>query len=448
MCHTPPDHRANTRNTVDFKVMVHKIHMGSQLPSVQGRQAVPDRRRGESVGLVDRGIPGRSAALRSLPRPEVRRGAGRRLPEEPEPRGLRRLPRQRQLRHRRESREPAAGRPTTSAPPATIPQGELEFDASIKGAHTIPQQSATRPGIVVDIVKVENGGAGQKPTVTFTVRDSQGNGIPMSAMSDHAEQDLNLARSHHGLRLYELRLGRDHARVRHRKSGQRAQVLARRHVHLHLYARHSGRRQRHVRDRHRSAARPHDPARHGEAVAARSTAPSIRCRTSRSMGRRSSKRRQVVDIAKCNGCHVSLSMHGDSRNQTRVLRLLPQPEQYGPSNPGTGDQLLADGPQDPLRRQHGAARARRTRSAASDFSDVRFPVMSNTGNAGRHGEVLHVPRERVGSGLPDRLEPGEDAAGPDDPDGPDDRRLHRLPREALRSGPRDVADRRQIRREL
>ena len=49
-----------------------------------------------------------------------------------------------------------------------IPQGELEFDASIKGAHTIPTESATRPGIVVDILKVDNGGAGKKPTVTFT----------------------------------------------------------------------------------------------------------------------------------------------------------------------------------------------------------------------------------------------------------------------------------------
>ena len=27
-----------------------------------------------------------------------------------------------------------------------IPQGELEFDASIKGAHTVPTESLTRPG--------------------------------------------------------------------------------------------------------------------------------------------------------------------------------------------------------------------------------------------------------------------------------------------------------------
>ena len=50
-----------------------------------------------------------------------------------------------------------------------IPQGELEFDASIKGAHTVPTESATRPGLVLNIVKVDNGVAGKAPTVTFTV---------------------------------------------------------------------------------------------------------------------------------------------------------------------------------------------------------------------------------------------------------------------------------------
>src|SRR5205823_3427528 len=62
-----------------------------------------------------------------------------------------------------------------------IPQGELEFDASILGAHTIPDQSATITGLNFTLVKVVNGGAGQKPSVTFTVRDNSGNGIPMTA---------------------------------------------------------------------------------------------------------------------------------------------------------------------------------------------------------------------------------------------------------------------------
>jgi OmcA/MtrC family decaheme c-type cytochrome len=64
-----------------------------------------------------------------------------------------------------------------------IPQGELEFDASIKGAHTYPQESVANPGLVLKILKVDDGLAGRKPTVTFTVRDFQGNGVTMPQLT-------------------------------------------------------------------------------------------------------------------------------------------------------------------------------------------------------------------------------------------------------------------------
>jgi OmcA/MtrC family decaheme c-type cytochrome len=63
-----------------------------------------------------------------------------------------------------------------------VPIGQ-EFDASVLGAHTVPAQSASLPGINVVLTKVANGGAGQTPTVTFTVKDNKGNGIPMSTFN-------------------------------------------------------------------------------------------------------------------------------------------------------------------------------------------------------------------------------------------------------------------------
>jgi len=54
------------------------------------------------------------------------------------------------------------------------PQGETEFDASIKGAHTIPTKSAQLKGLKIEILNVTNTGPGQKPTITFKVTNGDG----------------------------------------------------------------------------------------------------------------------------------------------------------------------------------------------------------------------------------------------------------------------------------
>lgn len=56
-------------------------------------------------------------------------------------------------------------------------QGEVPFDVSIIGAHTIPQFAPGLPGVVFKLDKVDNGGAGQKPTVTFEIHDKSGNPV-------------------------------------------------------------------------------------------------------------------------------------------------------------------------------------------------------------------------------------------------------------------------------
>jgi OmcA/MtrC family decaheme c-type cytochrome len=64
-----------------------------------------------------------------------------------------------------------------------IPEGELEFDASIKGAHTIPRFSRDLPGVKFEIIEVKNTGPGQKPSVTLKITDNSGFPIETSQMS-------------------------------------------------------------------------------------------------------------------------------------------------------------------------------------------------------------------------------------------------------------------------
>ena len=62
-------------------------------------------------------------------------------------------------------------------------QQTLPFDATVIGAHTMPTSQPGINGINFTLVKVANGGAGQKPTVTFTVKDNAGNPISMSTLA-------------------------------------------------------------------------------------------------------------------------------------------------------------------------------------------------------------------------------------------------------------------------
>jgi OmcA/MtrC family decaheme c-type cytochrome len=63
-----------------------------------------------------------------------------------------------------------------------IPQGVMDFDASILGAHVVPTQSNLLQGLAVNIVKVTNSMAGQTPTVAFTVLNTAGAGVPISQL--------------------------------------------------------------------------------------------------------------------------------------------------------------------------------------------------------------------------------------------------------------------------
>jgi OmcA/MtrC family decaheme c-type cytochrome len=181
MCHQPQTSDPNSGNSLDMKVFIHSIHMGSSLPSVIAGKPYAvgstdwstvvdpaDVRRCQKCHNPNNGaaqtnnwLTNPSRAACGACHNDVNFATG--------------------LNH--------VNLPQVDDAQCTnchIPQGELEFDASIMGAHTIPDQSATIAGLNFTMVKVTNGGAGQKPVVTFTVRDNKGNGIPMSTFTSNS----------------------------------------------------------------------------------------------------------------------------------------------------------------------------------------------------------------------------------------------------------------------
>src|SRR5262249_28581395 len=50
--------------------------------------------------------------------------------------------------------------------------------------HVVPEDSSSLKGLVPGISKVDNGRAGQKPIVTFTVKDKSGAGVPLSQLEN------------------------------------------------------------------------------------------------------------------------------------------------------------------------------------------------------------------------------------------------------------------------
>jgi OmcA/MtrC family decaheme c-type cytochrome len=192
LCHQPQNVDPTTGNSLDLKVMAHKIHMGSSLPSVvaggtyeiagymgsisnfstvvdpasaQRCEVCHSQTTGAAQDKVFMTEPTRAACGACHDDVNFATGANH-------PGGI-----------QNDDKECAN---------CHIPQGEMPFDASIMGAHVVntdtaasyPQNPDTLlPGINLAITGVSNTAAGATPTVSFTLKDNNGNNIPLSQVS-------------------------------------------------------------------------------------------------------------------------------------------------------------------------------------------------------------------------------------------------------------------------
>jgi OmcA/MtrC family decaheme c-type cytochrome len=375
LCHTPQTTDPDTGNTVNLPVMVHKIHMGSSLPSVKAgkpyqiigfNQTVldfstvvfpSDARRCEVCHDQKSGATQASAYLK---------------------------PNRAACGACHDNVNFATGENHASLPQISdnqcstchTPQGELEFDVSISGAHTIPAHSLTLPGVAIELLKVETAAAGQKPKVTFTLKDKSGTPIPTNQLnrlafvlagptSDYgatifgattpgyvSENALTSTCGADGTCVYQFAaaipagstgtfsIGAEARRTTILLAGTTKQMTTNygainKVIHFSVDG---------------SAVQP---------------------------------RRTVVAIAKCNECHTSLSLHGENRNQIEMCVLCHNPNNNDrvqrPASAGapqsinlaqmihkihTGEELAAQG---------GSLTIYGFGGSKNDFTEVRFP---------------------------------------------------------------------------
>lgn len=182
MCHTPQSTDPDTGNTVDFKVMVHKIHSGADLPSV--KMGVRYRIIGFNQTVFD---------FSDVHFPDDVRSCERCHDKAAQATNYLTKPSRAVCGSCHDNVDFATGKNHTAANLAQAsdaqcatchtPEGEQEFDASIKGGHTIPTRAESLAGVKFDILGVENGTPGNRPTVRFTIRDNAGKPIAPSSMS-------------------------------------------------------------------------------------------------------------------------------------------------------------------------------------------------------------------------------------------------------------------------
>ena len=179
LCHTPQSTDAETGNTVDFKVMIHKIHMGSSLPSVQAGKHYEIIGFQNSVNdFSDVVFPQDIRNCTTCHQNSLQVDAWLLNPTEATCGSC----------HDNIDWSTGANHPPVPnlddkhCAQCHYPQGDTEYDASIAGAHIAPYKSKQLTQPAFKILSVKNTAPGQNPIVQFTITDKDGHPINPAVM--------------------------------------------------------------------------------------------------------------------------------------------------------------------------------------------------------------------------------------------------------------------------
>ncbi len=319
LCHQPQTSDPNSGNTVNFPVLIHEIHMGANSPNAQAGKPFTITDTSDWSDVI---FPGSSSA--NDPRNCVKchdqnSGAAQA--------NAYLKPNRAACGGCHDNVNFATGQNHVNLPQLDdnqcsnchVPQGELPFDASIMGAHTTPTEYSGLPGLVISILKVDNGTAGSAPAVTFTLKDSGGNPIAANSLVGGSNRlaivmagstaDYGVPMGYPGYVTEDATkatCGTDGTCVYQFQNSIPASATGTYSIGM------EGRR--------------------GFTINAGTTASvtteygAVNQVVSFSVdGSPVAPRRKVVDISKCNACHQSLSVHGENRNQIEMCVLCHNP---------------------------------------------------------------------------------------------------------------------------
>jgi OmcA/MtrC family decaheme c-type cytochrome len=186
LCHTPQTVDPDTGNTVDMKVMVHKIHAGEELPSVKA--GTPYQIIGFNQSVADYSTVAFPQDLRNCRTCHNAPPGSKTQPAQMNNWFL--SPTKETCGSCHDNINWASGENHVGGPAASdkfcaschYPQGEFEYDASIINAHIPPYKSAQLRNPKIQILNVVNTAPGLKPTITFKITDKSGAAIDPTKM--------------------------------------------------------------------------------------------------------------------------------------------------------------------------------------------------------------------------------------------------------------------------
>lgn len=180
ICHTPQTTNPDTQLSMDMPVLIHKLHMGANLPSVKAGGKYRVWHRGAWSDFTTVVFP------RDVRNCTVCHAGGTAQAD-----NWKTNPTSAACGACHDDVNFATGENHVNLPVFSddqcknchSSQSTGDFDASIPGAHVIPMQAAALPGIVTKILKVDNAVPGSAPTVTFSVNDKAGNPVDISQLT-------------------------------------------------------------------------------------------------------------------------------------------------------------------------------------------------------------------------------------------------------------------------